>query len=1041
MTDASTTAGAGFEVGEPILNGPFDEPALHWRLIEGAPPEKMPGRREAGYWYRDPKKGVQDMSGSRGVWRPMPLPNLIRERLAEWRRAGHPGLTRVSAELLAWWNRDGRSPRLFFAQREAAETIIFLTEARADFLQGIAVPRDDPGDDRRALGHAGFPRRCAKMATGAGKSTVAAMLAAWSILNKVADRTDTRFSDLVLIVCPNVTIRSRLGELDPASGEASIYHTRDLVPPSLRPDLAKGRVLITNWHAFEPQDPNAGARVGRRGVPETRNEWVTIGAKTTTGRGGRYYTEADYLMAVANGQVQELRGDKDGDTRLRLVRRTRLIESDAALVARILGRGGRNILVINDEAHHAYRIPPRDEEDDDQDALDPDDQEEDEADRKEATIWVEGLDRVHRLRGINLCVDLSATPYFLGRMGDATNTVFPWVVSDFGLTDAIESGLVKVPQLVARDTSGQDVAGYFNIWRWILSQQLTTKERGTARTGPTPDAVVKYANTPIAILAGMWAELLAEWRRGDDARPPVLILVAKNKRLAKTLFEWIGEDLRPVGIPSLNVDALRNRDGQVVTIRVDTSVVHDTDSGHGKSDENLWMRLTLDTVGRPAWPLDAQSRPIHPDGFAALAAKLGRPLHPPGRDVRCIVSVGMLTEGWDCNTVTHVIGLRPFQSQLLCEQVVGRALRRRSYDLRADGKLDEEVAKVFGVPFEVVPFKASAAGAVAPRPPQRRIFAVPQKAAYAISIPRVLGYGIGIRNRVTVPDWDKVAGITLVPMVIPPEMQLAASLNVNRPSVYAPGGVHDAGLADWRAQHRVQQLAFQMAAQLTRSYAAQRECEAPAQRLFPQVLAIVRRYLAQKVTAPPPSMIIDAFLAPYYGWIIERLCAAIRPDMDAGEAPEVPDIDHDRPCATSDISVFTGKQVRDVLRSHVNMIVGDSTYENSAGYHLDRHRAVHSFVKNHGLNFAIPYLHNGEPKEYLPDFVARLAGGSERYLICETKGADWDATAAVKAQAAHRWCAAINATGEYGHWDYHLAYSVAALVQHLDTLPTTQAAA
>jgi type III restriction enzyme len=1041
MSDDAAAAG-GFEVPEPILNSAFEEPTAYWLLREGEPPEKRPGRRPAGYWYRDPRGGVQGASGSRGVWREMALVSMIRGRLAEWRKAGRPGVTRTTAELLAWWERDGRSPRLFFAQREAVETIIFLTEARADFLQGIEVPLDEPGEDRRAAGFVAFRRMCAKMATGSGKSTVAAMLAAWSILNKVADRGDARFSDTVLIVCPNVTIRSRLGELDPAQGEASLYIQRDLVPRAMMPDLAKGRVIITNWHVFEPQAPDGagGARVVRAGVPVTRTEWIVIGGKVTTARGSRYFTPEAYQAAVAAGELAVIEEDRaeDGTLRKALVRSTRYVESDTALVARVLGKAGgkQNILVINDEAHHAYRIPPKVEDEDDQGTLEvsgegPTSAENDEPDPKEATIWIEGLDRVHKVRGINLCVDLSATPYYLGRMGDATNTVFPWVVSDFGLTDAIESGMVKVPQLVARGPTGQVLESYFNIWAWIIPK-LTAQERGTKQGSPKPEAILKHAHHPIAILGGMWAELLAEWAQSDDPRPPVFILVAKNKRIARALFEWIGEDVRPPGIPPLNIAELRNTDGRQVTIRVDTGVVHDTDSGNAKSDDSAWMRLTLDTVGRQTWPQDRQGRPVYPEGFEALAAKLGRPLHPPGRDVRCIVSVGMLTEGWDCNTVTHVIGLRPFQSQLLCEQVVGRALRRRSYEVGADDRFDEEVAKVFGVPFEVVPFKATGA-TPKPKPLQRRIHAVPEKAKYAITVPCVVGYSIGVRNRVTVPDWDTVASLKLDPDRVPPEAQLAAMLTPGRPSILAPGGVHDATLHAFRARHRVQELCFQMAADLTRLYAQQPTCEAPPHVLFPQVLAIVQRYVAAKVKPVPPAQTIDVFLAPYYGLAIERLLAAIKPDVAAGEAPEVPEIDRDRPCATADISVFTSKDVREVLRSHVNLAVHDTIrWEQSATYHLDTHPAVRAFVRNHGLNFAIPYLHNGQPREYLPDYVARLEAPGKRYLIAELKGADWEGLAEVKAQAAERWCAAVNATGEFGQWEYVLAMSVGDLVKRLD---------
>ena len=148
---------------------------------------------------------------------------------------------------------------------------------------------------------------------------------------------------------------------------------------------------------------------------------------------------------------------------------------------------------------------------------------------------------------------------------------------------------------------------------------------------------------------------------------------------------------------------MRNTDGDNYTIRVDSKVVQESDGGEARSDADRWMRLTLDTIGKTAWPQDTQGHPLYPEGFEILAQKRGKPLHPPGRDVRCIVSVGMLTEGWDCNTVTHIIGLRPFMSQLLCEQVVGRGLRRLSYAVEENGRLSEEVAKIFGVPFEVIP--------------------------------------------------------------------------------------------------------------------------------------------------------------------------------------------------------------------------------------------------------------------------------------------------------------------------------------------------
>jgi type III restriction enzyme len=392
----------------------------------------------------------------------------------------------------------------------------------------------------------------------------------------------------------------------------------------------------------------------------------------------------------------------------------------------------------------------------------------------------------------------------------------------------------------------------------------------------------------------------------------------------------------------------------------------------------------------------------------------------------------MLTEGWDCNTVTHVIGLRPFQSQLLCEQVVGRALRRRFYHIGEDGKFEEEVAKVFGVPFEVIPFKATNANPK-PKPQQRRIYPVPTKAHHAITVPNVRGYQAGVRNRIAIPDWPTVPAITLDPQDLPPTSAMAAALNMNRPSVNAPGGTELATLEAFRARHTEQQLAFQMAADLTRNYAQQPSCEIPAHILFPQTLRIVQRYLAEKVTPRAPAICLDAFLSPYYGWIIERLLGAIRPDTEAGETPELPEIDEDRPLRTADISVFTPRPIAEAAKTHLNLVVFDTiSWEQSAAYQLDQHPTIRSFVRNVGLNFAIPYFHNNEAHEYLPDFVARRETEAEQYLIVEIKGADWDNTADIKAQAALRWCNAVNATNRFGTWSYLLARNVSELAAHLN---------
>lgn len=1021
------------EVPEPILNSPYEEPAAHWRISEHEPPEKSVGRRPASYYYRRPQRDSASEPEGVGTAIELKLVNRIRAALAEWRTLalrGEGGVTRTTMELMCYWRREDRRFRLFFAQLEAAETVIFLTEARPDFLHGIDVPMDEPSPEARADGTRAFRRLACKMATGTGKTTVMGMLAAWSILNKCAARGDGRYSDVVLVVCPNVTIRNRLEELKPTGGEASLYRTRDLVPSHMMPQLAQGHVLVTNWHVFEPRTVQSGGQAGRvlRNGREVRTrDTIRIGTKSTTVRGTRYLTLEDLDLQKATGLVSVLSesADQKGNLKSVAVQSVRYVESDARLIERLLGRevgGKRNILVMNDEAHHAYRLR-REYLDDDAEDLFSDEDEEDEFYR-EATVWVEGLDRIHKHRGINQCIDLSATPYYLGRVGQDANRPFPWVVSDFGLVDAIESGLVKIPQLAVRDTSGATVPGYFNIWRWILPR-LTTSERGGKRGIAKPEAVLKYAHVPLAMLGGLWEQLRAEWDAREEKRPPVFIIVCKNTALAKVVHQWLADDSPPVGVPSARLAELRNIDGNLATIRVDSKVVRESDGGESKSDADRWMRLTLDTVGKTDWPRDGRGQALYPEGFADLAKKLDKPLHPPGRDVRCIVSVGMLTEGWDCNTVTHIIGLRPFMSQLLCEQVVGRGLRRACYALGDDGKLGEEVAKILGVPFEIVPLKANPPGDPKPEPTTWRIRALPERAHLEIRFPRVEGYTQSIRHQIRV-DWPSIAPLLLDPADIPPEVEMKAGLPTNegRPSLVGPGHLERIDLSPYREGQRRQRLIFECARDLTRHFVEQPGCDAPPHALFAQMARIVANYLDEKVRAVDPAQDMDVFLSPWYGWMIERLLAAIQPDDQAGEAAELPRTESARgPGSTEEVDYETRREPYPVVKSHINAVVPDTAkWEQTAAYRLDRQELVHSFVKNAGLGFAIPYLHNGEQHEYIPDFIVRLKSDEERYLILETKG--YDPLTEVKSQAAHRWARAVNASGNFGHWDYTVVFDM-----------------
>jgi len=984
------------EVLNPIINDAYEEPNHYYLIEKGEPPKLMEGRREAFYYYRPPgRQTAKARADDIGTRFPLDLVNEIRNRLKEWRQNKYKGVTSVTDELLKYWTRQERERRLFFCQREAAETIIFLTEARADYKQGISVPRDEPSREAREKGYSGFLRYACKMATGTGKTTVMGMLAAWSILNKVANRSDARFSDTVLVICPNITIRERLQELDPNKGEASIYRAFDLVPPYLMNDLRKGKVIVTNWHVLEPQEMNTvgrdSSRVVRRGVERKVKVSKTVNGKRV--------------------EVVE----------------TRYFESDTAMVERVLrsAKGKNNILVFNDEAHHAYRIRKLDNapelEDNDELA---------EVERREATVWIEGLDKINRIRGINFCVDLSATPFYLSNTGNDPGRPFPWVVSDFSLIDAIESGLVKIPQLPIEDTTGRPIPAYFNVWKWIVEEKLTSAEKGGRRGHIKPEAVLKWAQPPIAQLAGLWRETYIQCKKeaGEGLRPPispVFIIVCKDTKLARVIYDWIAEGKSETAPP---IEEFLNRDGREYTVRIDSKVIEELETGAIKTDESRRLRFMLDTIGKTVWPGGKL-----PDEYVALVERLNRnaiekgeriidPSIPPGRDVRCIISVAMLNEGWDAHTVTHIVGLRPFQSQLLCEQVVGRALRRSQYhDLKV-----EEVAKVYGVPFELIPLKASPKGTKEPPPKIHHVYAIsPDRDHLEICFPHVEGYAFSVKNRVRL-DWPRVPRLSLDPGNIPDEVRVKglSATESGRLSLVVPGRIDDVSLKEWRNTKRVQELEFEMARTITTKLISSKECEIPTHTLFPQILKMVRKFVKTRVQPMGGADLRDLFLNPYYGWAVVTIIDNIIPDVEVDEAPELPRYETNRgPGSTRDVDFWTSKKVVECQKSHLNYAIADTQrWEQITKFYLDKHDNVISFVRNFNLGFVIPYSHNGEKREYLPDFLVRLTWDGEELgtLILEVKG--HDPLAEFKEAGAKRWVDAVNNEGSFGLWDYVIIY-------------------
>lgn len=1039
-------------VRTPIINSPYGEPEEHWLIEKGKEPERRKGRRLASYFFRVPERAARSRSAreqeemfaeeSKGEEYLLDLANLLRQRVKEWREQGYPSVTPTTRELIDLWRADDRVQPLFFAQLEAAETVIFLVEAPMHLKQGIDVPRDEPGRAAQEAGYRAFVRYALKMATGAGKTTVMGMLAAWSILNKVTDPQARAYSDTVLIICPNITIRDRLRELDPNQDDTSLYRTRELVPAHRMADLRRGEVFITNWHNLERREISEvngqGARVVKRGKPVESVRKVRLSKSTT---------EADVRHQVAIGALEIISEDHTRAGRLRgfTVRETKYLESDTAFLKRILGgRKGRSsaILVINDEAHHAYRRGTGGSEEialDEVTAA---------ANAREATVWIEGLDRINRVlggrgNGIRFCIDMSATPFYIQGSGNEVGRPYPWIISDYSLLEAIEGGLVKVPQLPTEDTSTDETPRYFNVWRWVQKQAQLEGHIGPV----TSTEVMRYATAPIILLAGEWRRTLALWKEHFEAGsrvdnvPPVFIIVCRDTTLAKAMYEWLalGDDQYGAGIPEF-----RNKPGREMTVRIDSKVGEDIAAG-GSKDETRRLRFVLETIGRTAWP----GQRI-PEEYAELIGRLNRQAHeeelsdfvtinpnvPPGRDVRCIISVSMLSEGWDATTVTHVVGLRPFGSQLLCEQVVGRALRRTCYTVDPNTNMfTEETAQIFGVPFELIPFKVEGGKPHPPTPPANHIFADPDKAEYELDFPVVEGYRD--RGVVTVAvDWEQVGYLVLDSVDIPDETLVQGlSAADGRLTRYGPGKPRHLTMDEWRSSVRIQQVCFNLAKELTRQWRDEYGDSIPVHRQFPQMLQVSTTFIDEHVECEGARKKLDLLINPYFGQAVRMLLNAMSAVTDQGQNAEQAIIAAGASGvrSTANVNFYTSKDPYPVGKCHLNMGVFDLGWEVESAEQLDQHARVRAWVKNDRLGLVIPYRKDGVARKYLPDFLVELDDGDR--LLIEIKGQVGDAH--LKKAAAQRWCRAVNRAERFGSWTYYLCFGAEELRATLDAHSTS----
>lgn len=962
-------------VAQPILNSPYDEPARHWLYDpQTGVPSVQTGRRDAFYWYKTARTGsAQQALFAEESRDDLPLVNKLRADVRRWREGGYEKATPVTKQLLRHWAREDLPRRLFFCQREAVETVIYLTEVLAaggprftpelrvedyqrlmrgeepEFVKtmvGSLVPTllDQPADPSLS----GLYRYGCKMATGSGKTVVMAMLISWAFCNRGRSPSDERFPAAALVVCPNLTVKERLQVLRTDRTD-SYYRDFDLVPSQLMPELQKGRVLVTNWHAFLPESPH-----------------------------------------------------KEGNATYRVVDKGE--ESAEAFAKNRLGDlyDAGPVMVLNDEAHHAYR--PK--------SMEARERGESKDDWLEATVWVSGLDRINEACGVAFCVDLSATPFYLHDSGHTEGTPFPWLVSDFGLVDAIESGITKIPRLPVSDTTGRPEPQFFALWQHVKDNLQPGEKLPGGK--PKPEAVWREAQAALTTLAAQWKErfdYFAEAAPGQERVPPVMIIVCDNTDLAELFYEKISGELKrgtEVAYTSSAVlEEFANDETFRPTIRIDSKLIAEAESeepGKSKSDAAEALRQIVATVGKPG---------------------------QPGEQVRCVVSVQMLTEGWDANNVTHILGLRAFGSQLLCEQVVGRGLRRMDYTPDpTTGRLAEEYVDVYGIPFSVIPFKGREAEKKAPEDkPKNHVVALSERAGFEIRFPVVEGYAFALKQNLIRADVDAIEQLVISPEITPTATFVKPQVGYQSGRPGAPGAL-EVELHNRQAYyeaHHLQTIQFEIARQVVNwltAHADGEERKLPGRsryQLFPQVYRLVETYIRRRVRFRDVDR-RELGLEKYSRLIVERLVEAIEPDDSEGEPPLLPVLNRFKPTgSTADVSFKTTKPCYPTRFSHINQAVADTaSWEQSAAFRLEQAVAeglVQCYAKNEGLELNIPYEFLGASHAYYPDFLVRLCDGST--LLVETKGRETEQDRA-KHEAAKRWCRAVTRWGQLGRWRFQV---------------------
>jgi type III restriction enzyme len=906
--------------------------------------------------------------------------NEVRQQVETWRALPSTQwqVTPETARLLEHWRHHKFSGvRPFFCQVEAAETAIWLTEVASHTMAGKRLLEHLANANRDA--NPQLQRVALKLATGSGKTTVMAMLIAWQTVNAVRRQGSKNFTRGFLIVTPGLTIKDRLRVLQPNDPD-SYYFTRELIPQDMLEDIKKAKIVITNYHAFKLRE-RVELSVGGRALLQGRS-------------GGELNTT----------------------------------ETEGQMIQRVMPdlMGIKNTLVLNDEAHHCYREKPGDPDDED---LRGEERKEAEKNNEAARLWISGLEAVNRKLGLLRVIDLSATPFFLRGSGYAEGTLFPWTMSDFSLMDAIECGIVKLPRVpVAENIPGEEMPKYRDLWENLKSATPRLPRAGRTVAGILdPLKLPTLLKTALQALYGHYQKTFQLWGEQGIRVPPCFIIVCQNTAISKLVFDYIS------GFHRTNEDEnstlqngvlplFRNFDEAGAPLaRPNTLLIDSEQLEAGDALDENFRGMAADEIER------FRREIIERTGDASAAEKISdqellrEVMNTVGKhgqlgaSIRCVVSVSMLTEGWDANNVTHILGIRAFGTQLLCEQVIGRALRRQSYDLNEQDLFNPEYADIFGVPFDF-----TAKPVVAPPQPPRETIQVkavrPERDHLEIRFPRVEGYRTELPEERLTAKFNEDSMLELTPEVVGP------SITRNQGII---GEAVDMKL-DHLKDMRQSSLVFALTKHLL--YSKFRDPgEEPKLHLFGQVKRVTKEWLDTCLVCKGetyPALLAYQELADI---ACNRITCGIMRALE-GSRPIKALLDPYNPSgSTAHVRFATSRRNRwdtsgPPVKNHVNWVILDSDWEAEFCRVAESHTKVVAYTKNHNLGLEVPYRYGSELRKYLPDFIVLVDDGRGPddllRLVVEIKGYRREQAKEKKAAIETYWIPGVNNLKTYGRWAF-----------------------